>query len=465
MKNIEADLIVIGSGPSGQKGAIQASKLGAKVILIEKDPYPGGVSINRGTIPSKTLREAILELTDFHRRNFYGEEHEIQKVSINDLYTNLNKVLIHERNLIKRQLVRNNIQLLQGNASFHAPHEVLVHDDNGQKTHLIKAKFIMIACGSTPRRPVDVPFNKNVILDSNNLLKLDCVPESMLVLGGGIIGAEYASFFAALGTKVTVIDKKSTMLPKLDSEISTHLQGGLKQLGLNFLGNKLIKGIENKNNRAHVYFEDGGSEEAEVLLYALGRIANVETLNLETIGLELNRKGNLTVNPMYQTELPHVYAVGDVIGTPSLASTSMEQGRLAACHAFQASNQTFPSFYPFGIYTIPEISYCGYTEQELQELNFRYEVGRAYFYEIARSQIAADKMGLFKILFHADTLEILGVHVLGRGATEVIHIGQIAMSFHADVDYFIHHVFNYPTYAEGFRIAALNGYNKIKKVR
>jgi len=283
----------------------------------------------------------------------------------------------------------------------------------------------------------------------------------MLVLGGGIIGSEYSSFFSLLGTKVTVIDKKTHMLPLLDSEIGIHLQTALSDLGLEFCGNKTPRKISRINNKARVEFTDNTSIESDVLLYALGREANVDSLNINNAGIEVSKNGYISVNPLFQTVQTHIYAVGDVIGDPSLASTGMEQGRLAMRHACGRKTNYFPDLFPLGIYTIPEISTCGVTEETLKEKGIHYEVGRAYYYEIARSHISGDSVGLFKILFHCETLEILGIHVIGRGATEVVHIGQVAMSFNAKIDYFINQVFNYPTYAEGFRIAALNGYNKV----
>jgi NAD(P) transhydrogenase len=288
------------------------------------------------------------------------------------------------------------------------------------------------------------------------------VPKTLLVLGGGIIGSEYASFFAALGTEVTVVDKRDHMLPHLDVEIGTHLQTSLAAIGLKMAGRKELESIKRVKNHAEVHFKDGTKLEAEMLLYALGREANVEHLQIEKAGIALDRMGYVPVNALFQTIMPHIYAAGDVIGGPALASTSMEQGRLAARHAFGVQTHHFPTVYPIGIYTIPEISSCGYTEEQLKKLGFRYEIGRAHYYEIARNLISGNDPGMFKLLFHADTLEILGIHIIGRAATEVIHIGQIAMSFNARIDYFIDQVFNYPTYAEGYRIAALNGFNKVK---
>lgn len=320
----------------------------------------------------------------------------------------------------------------------------------------------MIATGSIPRNPLNVPFDDRVILDSTRLLEIDHVPKTLLVLGGGIIGSEYASFFAALGSEVTVVDKRDHLLPLLDAEISAHLQSALGEIGLKMVGKKELDKITKVENHAEVHFTDGTKLKADVVLYALGREANVAHLKMESAGIALNASGYIPVNALFQTSVPHIYAAGDVIGGPNLASTSMEQGRLAARHAFGVQTHHFPTFYPIGIYTIPEISSCGYTEEQLKELKFRYEVGRAYYYEIARNLLVGNDPGMFKILFHADTLEILGIHIIGRAATEVIHIGQIAMSFNARIDYFIDQVFNYPTYAEGYRIAALNGYNKLK---
>ncbi|MBS0648946.1 MAG: Si-specific NAD(P)(+) transhydrogenase [Verrucomicrobia bacterium] len=462
MEELYADYIVIGSGPAGQKAAIQAAKLGKTVIVIEKDPYPGGASLNSGTIPSKSLREAIIDLTDFYTRSFYGKERPQREISINDLNYRLHKVLDEQRKMLLKQFDKNHIKLIHGIARFEDAHHVLILDEEDRVLYKVRGDYFLIASGSQPRNPLNVPFDKEVVLDSTRLLSIDHVPKTLLVLGGGIIGSEYASFFAALGTEVTVVDKRDHMLPLLDAEIGTHLQKALTHIGLKMVGRKELESIERVKDHAEVKFKDGTKLEAEMLLYALGREANVEHLHIEKAGIAVDKSGYIPVNALFQTVIPHIYAAGDVIGGPSLASTSMEQGRLAARHAFDVQTHHFPTFYPIGIYTIPEISSCGYTEEKLKELGFRYEIGRAYYYEIARNQIVGNDPGMFKILFHADTLEILGIHIIGRAATEVIHIGQIAMSFNARIDYFIDQVFNYPTYAEGYRIAALNGFNKVK---
>ncbi len=464
VEELVIDYLVIGSGPAGQKAAIQAAKLGKSVVIVEKDEVPGGASLNSGTIPSKSLREAILDMTDFYKRSFYGQNEEsVTKVSINDLNFRLNKILEEQRKALLHQFEKNNIRLLTGIARFDNPHHVTLLNGSHAPICQIQFAYCLIATGSKPRNPIHVPFDRQRVLDSTRLLSIDHVPETLTVLGGGIIGAEYASFFAALGTEVTVVDKRDRLLPSLDAEIGLHLQKALSSLGLKVEGSKEPEKIEKVKDKVLVTFKDGSLIESEMLLYALGREACVENLKIEKIGIRLNEQGYIPVNALFQTERPHIYAAGDVIGSPALASTSMEQGRLAARHAFGAPTHHFPTFYPIGIYTIPEISSCGYTEEQLKALDFRYEIGRAYYYEIAKNQIIGNDPGMFKILFHADTLEILGVHIIGRAATEVIHIGQVAMSFNARIDYFIDQVFNYPTYAEGYRIAALNGMNKVKR--
>lgn len=465
MEEINVDIAVIGSGPAGQKAAIQSAKLGKKVIVVERYIEPGGNCLYNGTIPSKTLREAIIDLTRFNERHFYGVQNVQENVTIQDLNKRLNQVLEEERNLVVRQFRKNNIRLIEGEARFENPKTLLVVDREYRVLYRVKAEAFIIATGSKPRNPQNIPFDNEVILDSTRLLGIEAIPKSMIVLGGGIIGSEYASFFAALGTEVTIIDRKEHLLPMLDSEIGIHLQTALTDIGLTFLGRKEPEDISRVGDRAFVRFKDGTTLEGDALLYALGRTANVDSLQIENAGVQLNEKGYVAVNALFQTDAKHIYAVGDVIGGPSLASTSMEQGRLAARHATGAHTHHFPSFYPIGIYTIPEISSCGYTEDELKELGFHYEVGRAYHYELARSHIVGSNVGMYKLIFHAETLELLGVHIIGRGATEVIHIGQVAATFHAKIDFFIDQVFNYPTYAEGYRVAALNGYNKIKFIK
>lgn len=464
MEELNVDVVVVGSGPAGQKAAIQAAKLGKKVVMIERELDPGGNCLYNGTIPSKTLREAIIDLTRFNERNFLQKDViQMAEITISDLTSRLRQVIDEERNLLSRQLKKNGIRFIEGNARFENPHMVIVIDKDYRLSHQIRGDTFIIATGSKPRNPIGVPFDHQVILDSTRLLGIHQIPKTMLVLGGGIIGSEYASYFAALGTEVTIIDKRDHILPLLDHEIGVTLQTALTDLGLKFKGNKEPIEIKREGDKAVVHYKDGTSMTADCLLYALGRQANVDTLHIENAGFSVNERGYIPVNVMFQTIVPHIYAAGDVIGGASLASTGMEQGRLAARNAFGVDTHTFPPFYPVGIYTIPEISSIGYTESELRELDYRFEVGRAYYYELARSHITGSNIGMFKILFHPDTLEILGVHIIGRSATELIHIGQVAISFRARLDYFVDQIFNYPTYAEGYRVAALNGLNKIKQ--
>lgn len=461
MEEFYADLVVIGSGPAGQKAAVQAAKLGKKAIVIEKETI-GGASLNSGTIPSKTLREAILDLTGFYQRSFYGKRTEAKEITINDLNFRLHKILDEQRKMFSHQFEKNGIRLLQGTAQFEDAHHVTVLHEAGYPLYRVKGDYFLIATGSKPRNPLGIPFDSRKILDSTQLLAIDYLPKTLVVLGGGIVGSEYASFFAALGTEVTVVDKRSHLLPLLDEEIGLHLQKALHGLGLTVVGNSEVAHIEKKGDLVETRLKSGTVLQSETLLFALGRSANVDQLQIEKLGIALDKNGYIPVNSLFQTAVSHIYAAGDVIGLPALASTSMEQGRLVGRHAFGAQTHHFPTFFPIGIYTIPEISSCGYTENQLKELGFHYEVGRAYYYEIARNQISGNDPGMFKILFHKETLEILGIHIIGRAATEVIHIGQVAMSFKARIDYFIHQIFNYPTYAEGYRIAALNGVNKLK---
>ena len=460
MKTLYTDFLVIGSGPAGEKAAIQAAKLGKKVIVVEEQAHLGGASLNSGTIPSKSLREAIIDLKDFYKYSYYAKKSSAVDISINDLNYRLQKTLDNQRNLLQAHFKKNSVEVCFGRARFFSPYQVEVW--NKEKCSvLIHADKILIASGSIPRNPSHVPFDGKKIFDSTRLLSIDALPRSMIVLGGGIIGAEYASFFAALCTKVYLVDKKSRMLPLIDSEIGMLLQKELTDLGLEFLGGKEFKAIQKSSKGVSVAFTDGQEIEADILLYALGRQAQVDQLAIQNAGIEVDEKGFIPVNSLFQTSLNHIYAVGDVIGAPALAATSMEQGRLAARNAFGAKSHHFPEFFPIGIYTIPEISYCGATEDALQRNKIAYEVGRAHYHEIARNEIAGSTPGMFKILFHKDTKEILGIHIVGRSATEIIHIGQIAMSFNARIDYFVDQVFNYPTYAEGYRIAALNGINKL----
>ena len=462
MKQKEYDIVIIGSGPSGQQAAIQAVKLGKKVAVVERLPDPGGNCLYNGTIPSKTLREAILELTRFHEKSFYGDKEEIQKVNISDLNHRLWQVIDEERRVVIDLFKKYSIDFLEANAQFLDPYTLELCDIDGKKTHSLKADLLFIATGSKPRHPTDVPFDDEVILDSTRLFENSSGAENDDRFGRGRNRfKKYGSFFAALGTQVTIVDKQKNLLPSLDIEIGQYLHTELKRLGVKFIGEVLAEKIWRDKDKACVSLSNGRVLEADTLLFALGRTANVTELKIENAGIATDEKGYISVNDHFQTTTPHIYAVGDVIGGPCLASTSMEQGRLAAKHACKISTDPFPRFFPKGIYTIPEISSYGHTEEELKEMGFHYEVGKANYSEIAKSHISGSTHGMFKILFHKETREILGVHIIGRNATEVIHIGQIVQSINGKINFFATHIFNYPTYAEGYRIAALDGLSKL----
>lgn len=459
-REISSDLAIIGSGPAGYYAAIQAAKLGKKVVLVEKKKI-GGACLHYGTIPSKTLREAILELSGFHNRELFRGE-PAREISPKKLVWRLQQVILKEEEIMQRRIQKNGILLVQGRAEFADPHHLQIYDEEGKIEACVTSDFFIIATGSCPNHPLAIPFEEKTILDSNQLLELEEIPESLIILGGGVIGSEYACYFSLLGTQVFLIDQKRQMLPFLDSEIGAHLQSALTDIGLSFYGERVPEKITCLGEKVEVTFTEGESLTASALFCALGRVPHLEGLGLDKLALQCTERGFLSVNALFQTSLPHIYAVGDVIGHPALASTAMEQGRVAARYACGKKNAFSSPFHPIGIYTIPEISSYGHSEDQLKEMNVRYEVGRAYYYEISRSHISCNETGLFKILFHPETLTILGIHIIGKGATEVIHIGQVAMSFNAPLSYFVEHVFNYPTYAEGFRIAALNGLNKLK---
>lgn len=461
MNTTEVDLAVIGAGPAGQKGAIQAAKLGKRVLVVDRMARLGGACLNQGTIPSKTLREAILDLTGFRKRSYYGKAQDVSQISIHDLNYRLQKVLDEQNELIARQFAKNRIKTLNGAARFIDAEHLEVLDEQGHRQHEIRAQRVLVATGSRPRNPIEVPFDDDTILDSDRILQLDYLPESMLVLGGGIIGSEYGTMFAALGTRVLLVDKADRPLSHLDKGIGQRFGEYIQEMGVELKMGRQIKEIRRRGQEAEVETANGEVLRARCLFYALGRRAYTDGLNLEAAGVYADERGFVQVNALFQTTSPQVYAAGDVIGQVSLASTAMEQGRLAVRNAFALRTHQFPEFFPYGIYTIPEVSGVGPTEEELQQQGVNYQVGLAYYYELGRGPIAGDTTGMFKLIFHAETLEVLAVHIIGTSATELIHIGQLAIDFHARVQYFIDQVFNYPTFAEGYRIAALNGLNKL----
>ncbi len=457
------DLVVIGAGPAGQKGAIQGAKAGKKVALIDRMGMLGGACLHQGTIPSKALRLAILDMTGIHLKAYFGDDKHHEKISMKELQDRLNRVIVDQNTELERQCEGNDVQVLYGSARFVDAHHLEILDQAGHTQERVSADHVLIATGSSPRHPIEVPQDKRVFIDSDQVFRMDKMPERLIVVGGGVIGCEYATMLAALGVEVILMDRRTGIVRMLDEEIGELFAQHLMEIGVDLrLGQKIKELRHSASGQAEVLMEDGETVEAPVLFYSMGRIANVGGLNLEAVGIELNSLGNIPVNSLFQTACPHIYAAGDVIGPPGLASTSMEQGRLAVRNAFLLKSHHFPEVFPFGIYCIPEISSVGATEGELRDRGVRYEVGRARYREIARGPMAGDTTGLIKILFHAETLELLGVHIIGTNATEIIPIGHMAINFRVKIDYFIDQIFNYPTFAEGFRIAALNGLNKVQ---
>jgi NAD(P) transhydrogenase len=457
------DLLVIGTGPAGQKAAVQASKLGKKVGLIERKDVVGGVCINTGTIPSKSLREAVLYLSGFRQRSLYGAEYRLKKtITIEDLAFRANHVIKNEIQIVRNQMARNRVDMFSGSASFLDPHRLRIQQRTGTIEHT--ADFIVIAVGTEPARPTDIPFDDVSVIDTDGLLTLKHIPESIVIVGGGVIGTEYASILATIGVPVTLIDKRPRLLEFVDAEIIEALQRQLKEIGVTLYHAEEVLAIKKApDNQIHVCLKHAPPIQASTLLYAIGRVGATNGLNLEAVGLKPDDRGRLIVNNHFQTAIPHIYAAGDVLGFPALASTSMQQGRHASCHAFGYPDRTDNSLLPYGIYAIPEISMVGRNEEELMQAEIPYAVGIARYKEIARGQLIGDETGMLKLLFHGHTKELLGVHAIGEGATELIHIGQAVMAYHGRIDYFIDTVFNYPTLAECYKVAALDGINRLPR--
>lgn len=458
----EYDLVVIGSGPAGQKGAIAAAKARKRVALIDRTVMMGGVSVHTGTIPSKTLREAIFQLTGFTVKAVYGNGYRSRgDISVQDLSSRVNAIIVRETEVVRAQLKRNGITIYQGSALFLDPHTVEVQGD-GQRVR-VKAEKMLVACGTRPAHSPDIPFDNHRIVDTDHLSGLGSLPREMIVVGAGVVGLEYASFMAALGAEVTLIDQRPTVLEFVDREIAEALGYHLRQLGVIFrLGEKVAHvGIDPKRDSVFAELESGKKVQGDALIYAVGRQANGDQLHLEAAGLAADSRGRLKVNEFFQTAVPHIYAAGDVIGFPALASTSMEQGRLAASHMFEIPFVHMPELFPYGIYTIPEVSMVGQTEETLTSNRVPYEVGIAKYSELAKSMMLGDETGMLKLLFDRQTRKLLGVHALGQRATEIIHIGQAVLFYGGSVEYFRDMVFNYPTLAEAYKVAALDGLNKL----
>lgn len=466
MSQYDYDLFVIGSGPAGQRAAIQAAKLNKRVAIAERRAVVGGVSVNLGTIPSKTLREAVLYLSGFRERGIYGMAYTVkEKITMDDLLFRADHVIRAEIDIIRHQLARNGVETIAAEASLKDAHTIhLVHVD-GQGEREVTTQAVIIASGTQATKDRSIEFDGQHIFTSDDILKLDQIPRTLAIIGGGVIGVEYASMFAALGVRVTLIDKRKQLLSFIDAEIIEVLIHHLRQQRMTFRLGEEVSKVEQvddeKGSRVLIQLASGKQVVTEKALYSIGRTANTDRLNLAAANIAVDSRGRLTVNAHYQTEQPHIYAVGDVIGFPSLASTSMEQGRIAAAHAFGMSTNSSPELFPYGIYSIPEISTVGKTEDELTEAGIPYEVGKAQYREIARGQIIGDSTGMLKIIFHLETREILGIHIIGEGASELIHIGQAVMAFKGKIDYFIDTVFNYPTLAEAYKTAAFDGINRL----
>ena len=458
----EYDLVVIGSGPAGQKGAIAAAKARKRVAIVDRAVMIGGVSVHTGTIPSKTVREAIFQLTGSAVKTLYGNGSQGRvDISVQDVSSRVNAIVARETEVIWAQLKRNGIAVHQGTAHFLDPHAVEVQGE-GEGTRLEAAK-ILIACGTRPAHSPDVPFDYHRIVDTDHLADLCGLPKEIIVVGAGVVGLEYASFMAALGAEVTLIDQRPAVLDFVDRQIVEALSYHLRQLGVTFrLGEKVTHvGIDPVRDRVFAQLESGKKVQGGALVYAVGRQANGDQLHVEAAGLAADSRGRLKVNQFLQTDVPHIYAAGDVIGFPALASTSMEQGRLAACHMFGIPFEHTPDLFPYGIYTIPEISMVGQTEETLTSNKVPYEVGIANYSELAKSMMLGDDAGMLKLLFDPQTHKLLGVHALGQRATEIIHIGQAVLFYGGSVEYFRDMVFNYPTLAEAYKVAALDGLNKL----
>lgn len=457
------DLLVIGSGPSGQRAAIQASKAGKRVALAERTEVVGGVCVNTGTIPSKTLREAVMHLSGYNYRDIYGSAYRVkEKITMSDLAFRVQHVIKTEVDVTHAQLSRNNVETITGVARFKDPHVLEIEGIKGISE--CRSERIIIATGTKPATSSKVPINGKTIINSDQILDMPQIPKTLIVVGGGVIGVEYACMFAILGVRVVLIERRPRLLEFADQEMVEALSYHLRDARVTMRLNEAVESVEETADGGVVaYLESKKKISGDGLLFAVGRQGNVDDLNLAAAGLDADPRGRITVNENYQTKVPHIYAVGDVIGFPSLASVSMEQGRIAAARAFNLPANSNPANYPYGIYTIPEISFIGKNEEQLTEEDVPYEVGVAYYRESARGQIRGDTTGRLKIIFHRETHDLLGVHIIGEGATELLHIGQAVFALKGKVDYFIETVFNYPTLAECYKAAAFNGLNKLSK--
>ncbi|ASY56280.1 Soluble pyridine nucleotide transhydrogenase [Sinorhizobium sp. CCBAU 05631] len=461
------DLIVVGSGPAGRRGAIQAAKLGRKVLVIEQGKRVGGVSVHTGTIPSKTLRETALNLSGWRERGFYGRSYRVkQEISAEDLRQRLIITLNHEVEVLEHQFARNRVHHIRGKASFVDPTTLEIVKDDGESMH-VAGTSILLAVGTKPFRPDYIPFDGKTVVDSDELLEIQDLPRSLVVIGAGVVGIEYATIFSALDTQVTVIDPKSTMLDFIDKEIVEDFTYQLRDRNMKLnLGQKAEKVERLDDGKVMLTLDNGRKITTEMVLFAAGRMGATDALNLPAAGLEADSRGRLKVNPeTFQTAVPNIYAAGDVVGFPSLASTSMEQGRVAARVAVGAIAKEPQKYFPYGIYAVPEISTCGLSEEEVKERGIPYECGIARFRETSRGHIMGLDAGLLKMIFSLKTRRLLGVHIIGEGATELVHIGQAVLNLKGTVEYFVENTFNYPTLAEAYKIAGLDAWNRMGEIK
>ena len=455
------DLIVIGSGPGGQRAAIQAAKAGKHAAVVERQTMVGGVCINTGTIPSKTMREAVLHLSGFYDQAFYGASyHAKESITMSDLSFRVNRVIENEAAVLQDQLRRNGVDLYHGVGSFMDPHHIRVENTNGYNE--LEGEFVVIATGTKPAATPSVPINGRTIINSDQILTMPTVPKTLIVVGGGVIGVEYACMFVTLGVRVIMVEKRPRLLEFADAEMVEALSYNMRDRRATMRLNEEVESVEElPDGKVAANLVSKKRIVGDALLYAVGRKGNIDRLNLAAAGIEADDRGRIKVDKDYRTSQPHIFAVGDVIGFPSLASVSMEQGRIAAAKAFGVPAESDPAGYPYGIYTIPQISFIGKTEEQLTDEDVPYEVGVAYYREIARGQITGHTEGRLKLLFHRQTLELLGVHIYGEDAAELLHIGQAVLLLKGKMTYFIQTVFNYPTLAECYKAAAFNGLNRL----
>ena len=456
------DLIIIGSGPAGRSAAMQAGKLKRRVLVIDARARLGGVSVHTGTIPSKTLRETVLNLSGWRERSFYGRSYRVKnEIGADDLKARLHKTLDYEVDVLEHQFNRNHVDVLHGMARFLSPTQVEVAAEAGEITLVTGDKFL-IATGTRTYRPDNIPFNGSSIVDSDEFLEMSQIPRSLIVVGAGVIGVEYATMFAALDVRVTLIEPRETFLDFIDSTLIQEFTHEIRENGVDLRLGSSVLSVEDGGDYVEVSLENGRNVRADMLLFAAGRMGATEKLGLDAAGLFTDHRGRLDVDRQtYQTLVGHIYAAGDVIGHPSLASTSLQQGRVASCHAMGTPSLMESPWFPYGIYSVPEISTCGMSEEDTKKRGIPYEVGVARFRETSRGNIMGLEHGMLKILFSLKTRRVLGVQIVGEGATELIHIAQAVLNLKGTVDYFVQNTFNYPTLAEAYKIAGLDAFNRM----